>query len=51
MYVPGVLRERFMTPVLELMDSPAVDEYVPPVVNPAPGEGEGLLALAQTGDE
>jgi hypothetical protein len=38
-----------MTPVELLTVNPAVDEYVPPAVNPPPGVGEGFDALAQIG--
>ena len=40
---------RSINPVPELTVKPAVEEYVPPVVNPLPAVGEGLAALAQTG--
>ena len=48
-YVPGVDVERSITPVEEFIVNPAVEEYVPPLVNPPTGVGEGFEAFAQTG--
>ena len=49
-YVPGVDVARSITPVPALTVSPAVEEYVPPEVNPPTGVGDGLAAFAQTGE-
>jgi hypothetical protein len=49
-YVPGVLEESVITPVLELIVKPAVEVYVPPDVKPVTGIGVGFVLFAHTGD-
>jgi hypothetical protein len=48
-YVPAVEEDNVTTPVLALIDKPAVEEYVPPVVKPPAGTGVGSIPLEQTG--
>jgi hypothetical protein len=48
-YVPGVEVDKVITPVPEFIVNPAVELYVPPVVNPPIGIGTGLVPFAQTG--
>jgi hypothetical protein len=50
-YVPAVEEDNVITPVPGLIDSPAVELYVPPVVKPAPGIGVGSIPFEQTGLE
>ena len=48
--MPGKLFERLISPVAELMLSPAVDVNVPPVENPVDGIIVGFESLIQMGE-
>lgn len=48
MYVPGVLADGVMSPVVALIVKPAVDEYVPPAV-PVKLTACGVLTEEQNG--